>query len=89
MDRKDRDNDDNEHNKHQQQQQQSQAQQQAEPRQQRRQGWQHLVAGGVAGSSAVLLLHPFDVIKTRLQVTEVHITHYGVKSTSIAWLGWA
>jgi hypothetical protein len=42
----------------------------AQPRssQQQRQGWQHLVAGGVAGSSAVLLLHPFDVIKTRLQV---------------------
>jgi hypothetical protein len=27
----------------------------------------HLVAGGVAGCSAVLLLHPFDVVKTRLQ----------------------
>jgi len=47
--------------------QSQQAQQQA-PRPQQRQGWQHLVAGGVAGSSAVLLLHPFDVIKTRLQV---------------------
>lgn len=28
---------------------------------------QHMVAGAIAGSSAVLLLHPFDVIKTRLQ----------------------
>lgn len=28
---------------------------------------QHMVAGGVAGSVAVLFLHPFDVIKTRLQ----------------------
>ena len=27
----------------------------------------HSIAGGVAGSVAVLLLHPFDVIKTRLQ----------------------
>ena len=31
------------------------------------QGYNHMIAGGVAGSCAVLLLHPFDVIKTRLQ----------------------
>lgn len=48
--------------------QQQQQQQAQAPAQQQRQGWQHLVAGGVAGSSAVLLLHPFDVVKTRLQV---------------------
>lgn len=29
----------------------------------------HSVAGGVAGSAAVLFLHPFDVVKTRLQGT--------------------
>eukprot|EP00882_Tetradesmus_deserticola_P015449 GHRQ01016462.1.p1 GENE.GHRQ01016462.1~~GHRQ01016462.1.p1 ORF type:complete len:132 (+),score=46.77 GHRQ01016462.1:749-1144(+) len=34
------------------------------------QQWSHLVAGGVAGCSAVLLLHPFDVVKTRLQVQD-------------------
>lgn len=33
-------------------------------------GWAHLVAGSAAGCSAVLLLHPFDVIKTRLQVQD-------------------
>jgi hypothetical protein len=27
----------------------------------------HLVAGGSAGTAAVLILHPFDVVKTRLQ----------------------
>ena len=27
----------------------------------------HSVAGGIAGSMSVLLLHPFDVVKTRLQ----------------------
>ncbi|KAF6251347.1 mitochondrial carrier domain-containing protein [Scenedesmus sp. NREL 46B-D3] len=32
--------------------------------------WSHMVAGGVAGCSAVLLLHPFDVVKTRLQVQD-------------------
>eukprot|EP00775_Hariotina_reticulata_P003272 gene3272-3549_t len=37
---------------------------------QKAQGWPHLVAGGLAGCSAVLLLHPFDVIKTRLQVQD-------------------
>ena len=26
-----------------------------------------MVAGGAAGVSAVLFLHPFDVVKTRLQ----------------------
>jgi hypothetical protein len=31
------------------------------------QGYNHMMSGGVAGSFAVLLLHPFDVIKTRLQ----------------------
>ncbi|GBF94373.1 folate transporter chloroplastic [Raphidocelis subcapitata] len=35
-----------------------------------KQDWQHMVAGAIAGSSAVLLLHPFDVIKTRLQVQD-------------------
>lgn len=30
----------------------------------------HLVAGSTAGCSAVLLLHPFDVVKTRLQVQD-------------------
>jgi hypothetical protein len=71
MARKGHDKQEKEHANH--QQQQAQAQQQAEPQQQQRQGWQHLVAGGVAGSSAVLLLHPFDVIKTRLQVIGVHM----------------
>lgn len=33
-------------------------------------GYNHMMAGGVAGSFAVLLLHPFDVIKTRLQVQD-------------------
>ncbi|GAX80260.1 hypothetical protein CEUSTIGMA_g7698.t1 [Chlamydomonas eustigma] len=32
--------------------------------------WKHTVAGGVAGSVAVLTLHPFDVVKTRLQVQD-------------------
>ncbi|GFR46333.1 hypothetical protein Agub_g7902 [Astrephomene gubernaculifera] len=32
--------------------------------------WNNMIAGGVAGSVAVLFLHPFDVIKTRLQVQD-------------------
>ncbi|PNH11010.1 Mitochondrial folate transporter/carrier [Tetrabaena socialis] len=32
--------------------------------------WNHMIAGGMAGSAAVLFLHPFDVIKTRLQVQD-------------------
>jgi len=32
----------------------------------------HAVAGSTAGSITVLLLHPFDVIKTRLQGPERH-----------------
>lgn len=32
--------------------------------------WNHMIAGGLAGSTAVLFLHPFDVIKTRLQVQD-------------------
>ncbi|EFJ46769.1 mitochondrial substrate carrier, partial [Volvox carteri f. nagariensis] len=32
--------------------------------------WNNMIAGGLAGSAAVLFLHPFDVIKTRLQVQD-------------------
>ncbi|KAG2499591.1 hypothetical protein HYH03_002532 [Edaphochlamys debaryana] len=32
--------------------------------------WNNMIAGGMAGSVAVLFLHPFDVIKTRLQVQD-------------------
>eukprot|EP00798_Chlamydomonas_sp_ICE-L_P006959 gene6959-2230_t len=32
--------------------------------------WTHSIAGGVAGSISVLILHPFDVLKTRLQVQD-------------------
>ncbi|GIL48205.1 hypothetical protein Vafri_4889 [Volvox africanus] len=32
--------------------------------------WNNMLAGGLAGSVAVLFLHPFDVIKTRLQVQD-------------------
>ncbi|KXZ44000.1 hypothetical protein GPECTOR_75g723 [Gonium pectorale] len=38
----------------------------AAPRPQKNQ-WNNMIAGGMAGSVAVLFLHPFDVIKTRLQ----------------------
>ncbi|WIA37881.1 hypothetical protein OEZ86_014728 [Tetradesmus obliquus] len=41
-----------------------------QPEKQQEKQWSHLVAGGVAGCSAVLLLHPFDVVKTRLQVQD-------------------
>lgn len=36
--------------------------------------WNHMIAGGLAGSTAVLFLHPFDVIKTRLQGEALHQT---------------
>mmetsp|Transcript_18186 Transcript_18186/g.46015 ORF Transcript_18186/g.46015 Transcript_18186/m.46015 type:complete len:332 (-) Transcript_18186:246-1241(-) len=32
--------------------------------------WQHALAGGVAGLTSVLMLHPLDVVKTRLQVQD-------------------
>ncbi|KAG2451943.1 hypothetical protein HYH02_003717 [Chlamydomonas schloesseri] len=41
----------------------------AAPRTEKNQ-WNHMIAGGTAGSVAVLFLHPFDVIKTRLQVQD-------------------
>ncbi|PNW71340.1 hypothetical protein CHLRE_16g650200v5 [Chlamydomonas reinhardtii] len=41
----------------------------AAPRTEKNQ-WNHMIAGGSAGSVAVLFLHPFDVIKTRLQVQD-------------------
>jgi hypothetical protein len=77
-----------------QQQKDQQHQQEAvshQPRQQR-QGWQHMVAGGAAGSSAVLLLHPFDVIKTRLQVGPLIAKHgekvadHGIMQTQLLML---
>lgn len=34
------------------------------------QQWVHMTAGSIAGAVAVLMLHPFDVIKTRLQVQD-------------------
>ncbi|KAL6745604.1 mitochondrial substrate carrier [Haematococcus lacustris] len=47
------------------------------------QSWTHSVAGATAGSVAVLVLHPFDVIKTRLQVQDghqsTHLTYQGVQ----------
>ncbi|KAF5843664.1 mitochondrial carrier domain-containing protein [Dunaliella salina] len=34
--------------------------------------WHHSLSGGVAGSVSVFFLHPFDVVKTRLQVQDGH-----------------
>eukprot|EP00955_Chlamydomonas_euryale_P108950 365894-Chlamydomonas_euryale.AAC.1 len=47
--------------------------------------WQprkHSFAGGVAGGTAVLALHPFDVIKTRLQGagSQARVVHGGIGS---------
>ncbi len=41
-----------------------------------------MTAGGLAGSTAVLFLHPFDVIKTRLQGEALHQTSWS--STQLA-----
>ena len=37
--------------------------------------WKEAVAGALSGALTVLLLHPLDVIKTRLQVQEKGITN--------------
>lgn len=37
--------------------------------------WKEAVAGAVSGALTVLLLHPLDVIKTRLQVQEKGISN--------------
>jgi hypothetical protein len=38
--------------------------------------WKEAVAGAVSGALTVLLLHPLDLVKTRLQVQEKGFSHY-------------
>jgi len=43
--------------------------------------WQDLIAGGVAGSASVIVGHPFDTLKVRMQTSAVG------NSTKIVWNG--
>jgi hypothetical protein len=47
--------------------------------------WNHSIAGGLAGSAAVLFLHPFDVIKTRLQGSQPGTRHYMASAHCSNW----